>query len=157
MAWPPGAAVVADSRAMPAMLSVRCSEELRRRVNDAADDCGMSIGDWVRFVVDGACDLHERGPADPPAGAQDAQDDALAPPDPNGPDYAQWVEDRAREERTGIRDRRRARRQARTKRDPEKRPNTRDCPHLIQWRKGPRCGKCGFMVGRMLTFNNQNR
>jgi hypothetical protein len=40
------------------LLQTRCSEETRQRAELAATECELSLGEWIRLVIEGALEMH---------------------------------------------------------------------------------------------------
>jgi hypothetical protein len=137
--------------ALKKWIQFRVSDEMKEQVLAAAEDCQLQEGEWMRAIIESALEAHAANLAADLAGEQepeDDEDDEDEIPDPSDPDY----ENKVREAASGERERLR-RRTPRGKGQPK--VNPRDCVHPPSQRRGPKCGRCGLQIGRMLTMGRR--
>lgn len=134
----------AAEEAMTHNAKIRMEPTMWALIIQAGRDTDMTATDWVRQVLRSALDLHAQQME---AINRDPDDDI---PDPSDPGYAEYVRERAAEERERIKAESEELGEPEPTK-PQKKLNVRDCPHLHKYRSGGRCGRCGLPVSQMVT------
>jgi hypothetical protein len=109
---------------------------LRDRVTMAADECEVTIAEWVRQALEAVLKVHESG-ANRPDSYEDEPEPEMSAA--NDPGYAERVETAARAERDRLAQDRPPAQQKKS----GYRYNTRECPHVPRARVGAKCSDCG--------------
>ena len=138
------------AEAFSAIINLKVEPTMMKQLDEAASDTNRSRAQWIREMLRVGLDLHaqqmERINHDP-------EDDI---PDPSDPSYSEYVQRAGAEQRDRIRAENEELASAGPAK-PQKKLNTRDCPHLYKHREGGKCGRCGLPVSQIVTSSNGGR